>query len=104
MTYRSGIRDKPAVMQSNYTVIVMGLKLGSPLCQNTDPSPVCVYVQGLLITGLTLGLSGPSTISPYTHTLTHAHTQRQTERGAVIEKQLVYLGESLLLNTPVAFT
>lgn len=37
MTYCGGIRDKPTVTQSNYTAIVMGFKLASPLCQNTDP-------------------------------------------------------------------
>lgn len=91
MMYCGGIPDKPAVMQSNYTVIVMGLKPGSLLCQNTDPSSVCVCmcVYGCGGGGLLISRSDPG--SDWTFNYPSLHTHRG--RRAVIEKQLVYLGE-----------
>lgn len=80
MTDSGGITDKAAVMQSNYTAIVMGLKRGS-VKTLTPAQRGCE--RGLLISRRDPGLTGPSTIPHFSHT------------QAVIEKQLVYLGESL---------
>lgn len=100
MTFCGGIRDKPGVMQSNYTVIVMGLKLDSPLlCQNSDPSSmcvlnVCVYEGG----GLLISKSDPGPDWTFNHPSLHIHKHTHLLEGKQIEKQLVYLGESLLLK------